>query len=145
MKRAIYPGSFNPWHEGHEDIMKKALQVFDQVIIGVGVNPDKGKEGVIRAMATIPEYYEDDPRVAVVPFEDLLVDFVQRMNAHAVVRGLRNGQDFEYEKIQQYWNEDLKLGVPIVHFISDRKLVHISSSAIRAVQRAKSNSSGEKS
>jgi pantetheine-phosphate adenylyltransferase len=138
MKRAIYPGSFNPWHEGHEDILSKALKVFDQVIIAVGVNPDKGQIAD-EAIKSIPSYFEDDPRVAVIKFDGLLVDFVAKMNGNAVIRGLRNGNDFEFEKTQQYWNEDLKLGVPIVYFISDRKLVHISSSGIRAVARAKAN------
>lgn len=136
--RAIYAGSFNPWHEGHDQVLSKALKVFDQVIVAVGVNPEKNADG-LKAIASIPEYFEDDPRIAVVPFGDLLVDVVKRMNADVVIRGLRNTQDFEQEKIQQYWNEDLGLEVPVVYIIADRKLVHISSSAIRAVEKAKQN------
>ncbi len=67
----------------------------------------------------------------------LLVDFVKDVGASAVIRGIRNGQDLEYERTQQYWNEDLGIRVPTVCFITDRKLVHISSSAIRAVEKVK--------
>lgn len=139
LTRAIFPGSFRPWHDGHEEILKKALKLFDQVIIGVGLNSEKGAVDSFKAVASIPEYFEDDPRLAVVPFEGLLADFVKKMGGTAVIRGLRNSQDFEQEKIQQYWNEDLGLEVPVVYIIADRKLVHVSSSAIRAVEKAKQN------
>ena len=137
MKTALYPGSFNPWHDGHADVLKKALKAFDRVVIAVGINPDKGSQ--IDSVNRIPEEIHDDHRVLVVAFDTLLVDLVRDSSFEitAVVRGLRNGQDLEFERAQQYWNEDLGLKIPTVYFVTDRKLVHISSSAIRAVGKFK--------
>ena len=106
---AIYPGSFNPWHEGHEDVLNKAKKVFDQVhVIKYGVD-----------------------------FQGLLSDYLKGKDYTAIVRGLRNGYDLQYEQNNQYWYEDLGITIPIVYFITDRKLGHISSTTIRAVEDAK--------
>lgn len=132
---AIYPGSFNPWHLGHDDILKKALKIFDKVIVAIGLNPEK-------TSGTIPELVEDvqsristelREKSSVVYFHGLLAKEVVRVGAVAVIRGLRNGHDLQYEMNNQYWNEDLGLEVPIVYFVCDRKLSHISSSAIRSL------------
>lgn len=138
MRTAIYPGSFFPWHEGHTDILDKALDTFDKVIIAVGQNPDK-----LISWTELSERIPDDVvnirrNVVVTGYQGLLVDFLYDLadpTLCAVVRGLRNGQDLEYERTQQYWNEDLSIKVPTVYFICRRDLVHISSSAIRAVEK----------
>jgi len=109
MKKAIYVGSFNPWHEGHQDILDKARKVFDQV--------------------DVITYGKD--------FTGLLSEYLKDKEYDAIVRGLRNGYDLQYEQNQQYWYEDLGVSIPIVYFITDRTLGHISSSLIRAVEDAK--------
>ena len=109
MKRAIYPGSFNPWHEGHQDILNKAKRCFDEVIV--------------------IKYGKD--------FTGLLSDYLKDKDYCAIIRGLRNGYDLQYEQNQQYWYEDLGVQIPIVYFITDRTLGHISSSAIREIKKAK--------
>lgn len=149
MTIAIYPGSFNPWHQGHDDILKKALQCFDQVIIAVGINPDKTatdiKERILDVKDAMTNYSDDDvpiENVLVRQMDGLLVDFVSEIQKEfrkeevkAIVRGLRNGDDLQYEMNQQYWNEDFGLEVPITYFICDRKFAHISSSMLRALNK----------
>lgn len=168
MSLAIYPGSFNPWHRGHQDILDKALQVFDQVVVACGTNGSKEppRTWSDRNMShhEFQEVYGN--RVALVSFQDkLLVDFIREINAGAldpiklqdgpktlaesenyrelnlpvtaVIRGLRNGDDLQYEMNQQYWYEDLGLEIPVVYFITDRTLSHISSSAIRQIESIK--------
>lgn len=143
MKVAVYPGSFNPWHEGHVDILRKALEIFDKVVVARGINPEKGMAEVVgwaeqmEAAAIMDPDMPPDANVQFTYFSGMLVDFVKEQGFHAVVRGLRNGHDLQYEMNQQFWNEDLGLKVPMVYFITDRKLSHISSSAIRALEKAK--------
>lgn len=142
MRIAIYPGSFNPWHEGHSDVLQKALQTFDKVIVARGFNPEK--DTVKKDVAFMP-VFERIPHPAIsvpgnwefVEFSGLLRDFAKEVGACAVIKGLRNAKDFQYELEQQYWNEDLGLTIPTMYVISDRKLVHLSSTAIRMLQRMK--------
>ena len=141
MKIAVFPGSFNPWHDGHEDVLKKALALFDKVIVARGYNPEKVQ---LRTAAFEP-VFEKPPQPNIVwlgnweykEFSGLLVDFVKEVGACAVIKGLRNEKDFRFELEQQYWNEDLGLQVPTVYVITDRQLVHISSSAIRLLEKVK--------
>jgi pantetheine-phosphate adenylyltransferase len=137
MRVAIYPGSFNPWHAGHTQVLLAALQMFDKVIVAPGINPDKDAYPDFENVLPLDIVLSYVDRVSVHHFNYLLPDYAAEVGACAIIRGLRNTKDFEDEKIQQYWYEDLGLKIPVVYIISGRDKVHLSSSAIRAVKKAK--------
>ena len=151
MKVAIYPGSFNPFHSGHLDVIQKALRLFDKVIIARGINPEKDKKDD-RFWSTDDcvglQDLIDNHKVEIEDFEGMLSEFIEfttiesavssgDVEDFAIIKGLRNGQDLEYEKNQQYWNEDLGVLIPFFYIISDRNNCHISSSAIRGLEKFK--------
>ena len=126
MRVAIYPGSFKPVHNGHLDIIQKALKIFDKVIVARGSNPRKKNYS-----SKLTLNYEN---VEVIEYSGLLADYIKNnTNICAIVKGIRNTTDFEYEKIQQYYNEDLGIDKPIIYFIADRNYQHISSSGEKSI------------
>lgn len=138
-KKAIYPGSFNPWHEGHEDVLQKALMVFDEVVIAFGDNPEKPSiydRDLYRLDLAVELGQKYPGKVSVVGFSGLLVGAIKEEHV-AVIRGLRNGYDLQYEQNLQYCNEDLGLKIPVVYFVAGRNCAHVSSTMIRSVWKAK--------
>ena len=99
MKTAIFPGSFDPFTRGHEAIVEKALHLFDKVIIGIGSNVAKqGLLSVENRKRLIDDYYAGDARVEAMIYGGMTGDFAQQVGAAAVIRGVRNTTDFEYER-----------------------------------------------
>lgn len=143
MKIGIYPGTFNPWHQGHSNILQKALESFDKIIIAPGINTEKGERGtdlteLEKQFASMIEFGQ----IKVQHYNGFLYKFVDDLKKSkkygdakfVIVRGLRDGYDLAYERSVQYWNEDLGLAEPVALFICDRQYGHISSSAIRAIR-----------
>ncbi len=144
-KVALYAGSFDPVHDGHLSLIGKLLQMFDKVCVLIAVNPEKNSS-VDRITVSNDIIHSFEPslgkKIEIRFTKDLLVNFVNEYNAEndekqivALARGLRNTIDFEYEKSQQYWNEELGLTVPVINIISPSHLTHISSSAIRGLEK----------
>jgi pantetheine-phosphate adenylyltransferase len=131
-KLAVYPGSFDPVTNGHMDILRRALQVFQKVIVAVARNVNKqclfpAEERV----ALLREVVGEDPRIEVDTFDGLLVHYVQRRGATSIVRGLRAVADFEYEFQLAVMNRRIAPGMDTLFLMTDERYFYVSSSLVR--------------
>jgi pantetheine-phosphate adenylyltransferase len=137
MKKAVFPGSFDPFTLGHLDIVQRALLLFDEVIVAIGVNADKKYLfNLEERLQSITALFIDEPKVKVVHYEGLTVDLCIREKAQYLVRGLRNSTDFEFEKAIAHANAKLQ-GIETVVLFSKPEHTFISSSIVRDVIRNK--------
>lgn len=131
MKRAIFPGSFDPFTLGHHSIVKRTLAFVDEVIVGIGFN--EGKKGFLpleKRVEMIRALYADEPRVKVLPYSGLTVDFAREQRADMIVRGIRSVKDFEYEESIADINRKLS-GIETVFLFTEPELSSVSSSVVR--------------
>ena len=132
MKRAVYPGSFDPITLGHFDMIKRSAKIFDELIVGVLNNNSKTPLfSVEERVKMIEEVVKDLPNVKVKSFEGLLVDFAKEMNAQIIVRGLRAVTDFEYELQMSQTNMVLNDGVDTIFFTTSLEYAYLSSSTVK--------------
>ena len=135
MKRAIFPGSFDPLTLGHYDIIERGAKLFDEVIIAIGVNADKKYMFTLEQRKKfIEKACADNNRVKVVTYKGLTVDFCKEINVDFILRGLRNPADFEFEKAIAHTNRDLA-PIETVFLLTSAKTSYISSSIVRDVIR----------
>lgn len=133
-RRAVYPGTFDPAHYGHLDIVRRSLKVFDEVVVAVYANP--AKKVLFRVderVGMLKNALKGDSNVSVAPFQGLIVDYVRQVGALAIIRGLRVFSDFELEFRMALANRRLAPEIELVTFISDEKHLHISSSTVREI------------
>ncbi|WKZ58535.1 MAG: pantetheine-phosphate adenylyltransferase [Cyclobacteriaceae bacterium] len=138
MKRiALFPGSFDPFTKGHEDIVLRGLKLFDEIIVAIGFNSSKSVRyfEIDFMVERINTTFKDYPNIKVVTFSELTAEFAKKNGARYLLRGLRNTTDFEYEnsiaQVNRYLNEDLES----VFLITSPQFASISSSIIREVHR----------
>jgi pantetheine-phosphate adenylyltransferase len=125
---AVFPGSFNPFHKGHFNVLQKAEQIFDKVIIAFGKNPEKQNR-----TWEIPTTIQNRQ---LANYEGLVTDFVDSLGYEVIIiRGLRNSTDFQYEQNQYRYIQELKPKVKIVSVFCDKEFEHISSSGIRTLEK----------
>lgn len=131
MKRAVFPGSFDPFTIGHHSIVKRTLAFMDEVIIGIGINENKQAcIPVEQRLEMIRKLYSDNPRVRVMAYSGLTVDFVQEQNASFIIRGIRSVRDFEYEESIADINHKLS-GIETVFLFTEPELASVSSTVVR--------------
>ncbi|GAA0740582.1 MULTISPECIES: pantetheine-phosphate adenylyltransferase [Flavobacteriaceae] len=135
MKRAIFPGSFDPITLGHYDIIKRGVKLFDEVVVAIGINADKNYMfSLEERKAFIENAFKDEPKVSVVTYEGLTIEFCKKIDAQFILRGLRNPADFEFEKAIAHTNRKLSK-IETVFLLTAAKTSFISSSIVRDVIR----------
>lgn len=135
MRRAIFPGSFDPLTLGHHDIIKRGITLFDELIIAIGVNADKKYMfSLEERMGFIEAAFVDEPKIKVQTYEGLTVDFCKKVDADFILRGLRNPGDFEFEKAIAHTNRSLT-EIETVFLLTASGKSFISSSIVRDVIR----------
>lgn len=135
MKRALFPGSFDPITLGHYDIIKRGVNLFDEVVVAIGINADKKYMFTVEERkAFIEKAFEHQPKVKVTTYKGLTVDFCKDINAKFILRGLRNPADFEFEKAIAHTNRKLSK-IETVFLLTAAKTSYISSSIVRDVIR----------
>ncbi len=135
-RTAVFPGSFDPFTVGHEAIVRRALQLFDKVIIAVGENADKKTLFSIEMrIKMITKVFGEESRVEVISFRGLTVDFCRRYKAHYIVRGLRTSADFEYERAMGQMNRKMAPEIDTVFLLTSTEHTPVSSTVIRDIIR----------
>ena len=135
MKKAIFPGSFDPITLGHADIIQRSLPLFDEIIVAIGVNAEKKYMFSLEERKRfIEETFAHEPKVKVMTYEGLTIDFCKVLGAAFILRGLRNPADFEFEKAIAHTNRKLSK-IETVFLLTASKTSFISSSIVRDVIR----------
>jgi pantetheine-phosphate adenylyltransferase len=133
-KRAVYPGMFDPAHNGHVDVIQRSLQIFDELIVAVVANPSKQPLfSVKERLEMIDEATSELSNFRIVAFDGLLIDLVARERADCIVRGIRAVSDFEYEFQMALMNRKLRSTVETVFLMPHEKYTYISSRLIKEV------------
>ena len=131
MKKGLFPGSFDPFTKGHEAIVLKAINLFDEIIIGIGINSKKKYLfDTEKRIIHIKELFKNYRTVKVGTYQKLTVDYCKEIGANNIIRGLRNSTDFEYEKSIAHINTAIS-GLETVFFLTDEKYSSLNSSIIR--------------
>lgn len=133
---AIYPGSFDPITNGHEDIVRRGLAFVDRIVIAVAHRATHEKRGLFsidERLEMIRGVFADEPRVEVTAFEGLLVDFARERGARLVIRGLRAVSDFEYEFQMALMNRQLYPGLETIFLAPDVRYSYLSASLVREI------------
>ncbi|PYM75367.1 MAG: pantetheine-phosphate adenylyltransferase [Candidatus Rokuibacteriota bacterium] len=133
-KRAVYPGMFDPVHNGHVDVIQRSLQIFDELIVAVVANPAKQPLFSMKErLEMIDEATSELSNFRIVAFDGLLIDLVARERADCIVRGIRAVSDFEYEFQMALMNRKLRSTVETVFLMPHEKYTYISSRLIKEV------------
>lgn len=137
MKRAVFPGSFDPLTLGHQDIVERGATIFDEIIVGIGYNAEKSHMfSIEQRKEFIAQCFQDNPKVKVMDYQGLTIDFCKSLGANYLMRGVRNNGDFEFEKAIARTNRELS-NIETVFLLTSIQTSFISSSIVREIIRNK--------
>jgi len=140
MNIAVFPGSFDPITLGHIDLVKRAIPLFDRIIVAVGVNSQKQTLfSLDKRLHWLHEVFKHEPKITIGHFEGLTVKYCAEQNARFLVRGLRNASDFDYEKTISQLNTIIGEDLETIFLISQPEFSHISSTIVREIIKGKGN------
>ncbi len=135
-KIAIFPGSFDPFTIGHESVVRRALSLFDHIIIGIGYNTQKkGFFSVEKRLEWINLLFQDEPKISCLKYEGLTIDFALKHQAQYILRGLRTASDFEYERAIAQMNKRLSGGLESVFLLTTPEMTPVTSTIVRDIIR----------
>lgn len=142
MRKAVFPGTFDPFTIGHQSIVSRTLSFVDELIIAIGINNMKnGYFPLDKRIESIRQLYKNQTNIKVETYDSLTVDFVNKVNAHFIIRGIRTIIDFEYEKNIANINKKLT-GIDTFFLFTEPEYAHISSSMVRELLHYKKDISG---
>ncbi len=134
MKRAIFPGSFDPITKGHQALVNRGLELFDEIIVAIGSNANKNYMFTLEErISFIEKTFKNEPRVKVESYEGLTTEYCEKKNAKFMLRGLRTSPDFEFERAISQINKEIKPTIETVFLITSAELSAISSSIVRDI------------
>jgi pantetheine-phosphate adenylyltransferase len=133
-KIAVFPGSFDPITRGHDSVIRRALPLFDKIILAIGDNPDKKPWFLLEKRISWMELlYKDVPQIKVIVYSGLTVDFCKKNNAKYILRGLRTSADFEFERTIGLMNKALYEEIETIFLLCDPAYAALSSSIVRDI------------
>lgn len=133
-KTAVFPGTFDPFTIGHEEIVKRALKLFDKVIVAVGQNQTKNTLfSIEQRLSMVKDVFANESQVEVMSFNGLTVDFCHKMGAHFLVRGLRTSADFEYERAIGQVNKLMRSDIETIFILTSPEHTPINSTIVRDI------------
>lgn len=132
---ALFPGTFDPFTTGHESLVRRGLQLMDEIVIAIGVNESKKSYYTLdERLWMIRNLYDGEPRVRVESYNSLTIDFARETGAHFILRGIRSVFDFEYEKTIADMNRTIS-GIETFLLFTEPSLTHVSSTQVRELLR----------
>ena len=134
-RKAIFPGTFDPFTIGHYSLVKRSLELVDEIVIAIGVNDTKKTYFPLdKRINMIRSLYKDDNRIVVGTYDSLTVDYAKETGSNFIIRGIRSVNDFEYEKTIADMNRNIS-GIETIVLFTEPELTHISSTIVRELLR----------